>query len=123
MNEKTPLERALFIGCLILAGEAVFSLPFHVARFFRPTVLHVFDFTNTELGAVQAVNNAKKDLLVVGTDGIDEAVELVKAGGMAATVAQDPYAMGATAVQTLQKLVKGEAVEFDMLVPSKLISE
>jgi sugar phosphate permease len=45
----------MFIGCLIIAGEAVFSLPFHVARFFRPTVLHVFDFTNTELGAVQAV--------------------------------------------------------------------
>ena len=55
MSEKTPLERALFIGCLIIAGEAVFSLPFHVARFFRPTVLHVLDFTNTELGAVQAV--------------------------------------------------------------------
>jgi len=44
----------MFIGCLIIAGEAVFSLPFHVARFFRPTVLQVFDFTNTELGAVQA---------------------------------------------------------------------
>jgi len=45
----------MFIGCLVIAGEAVFSLPFHVARFFRPTVLQVFDFTNTELGAVQAV--------------------------------------------------------------------
>ena len=75
------------------------------------------------LGAVQAVNNAKKDIIVVGTDGIDEAVEAVKSGAMAATVAQDPYAMGATAVQTLQKLIKGEAVEFDMLVPSKLITE
>ncbi len=48
----------MFIGCLIIAGEAVFSLPFHVARFFRPTVLQVFDFTNTELGAVQAVYGA-----------------------------------------------------------------
>lgn len=43
------------MGCLIVAGEAVFSLPFHVARFFRPTVLRVFDFSNTELGTVQAV--------------------------------------------------------------------
>ena len=40
---------------LIVAGEAVFSLPFHVARFFRPTVLQVFDLSNTELGAAQAV--------------------------------------------------------------------
>ena len=75
------------------------------------------------LGAVQAVTNAKKEIIVVGTDGIDEAVEAVKAGQMAATVAQDPYAMGVTAVQTLQKLIKGEAVEFDMLVPSKLITK
>jgi nitrate/nitrite transporter NarK len=40
---------------LIVAGEAIFTLPFHVARFFRPTVLSVFDLTNTELGAAQAV--------------------------------------------------------------------
>ena len=55
MNEKHQLERVMSIVCLIIAGEAVFSLPFHVARFFRPTVLQVFDFTNTELGTVQAV--------------------------------------------------------------------
>ena len=55
MSDKQQLERVVVIGCLIIAGEAVFSLPFHVARFFRPTVLQVFEFTNTELGAVQAV--------------------------------------------------------------------
>lgn len=55
MTQSKPLDRAIFIGCLIVAGEAVFSLPFHVARFFRPTVLQVLGFTNTELGAVQAV--------------------------------------------------------------------
>ncbi len=55
MTENNPLDRAMFIGCLIVAGEAVFSLPFHVTRYFRPTLLRVFDFTNTELGAVQAV--------------------------------------------------------------------
>jgi len=55
VSEKHQLERVVTIVCLIIAGEAVFSLPFHVARFFRPTVLQVFDFTNTELGAVQAV--------------------------------------------------------------------
>ena len=40
---------------LILAGEAVYALPFHVTRFFRPTVLEVFGLSNTELGTVQAV--------------------------------------------------------------------
>ena len=40
---------------LIVAGEAIFALPFHLARFFRPTVLEVFGLTNTELGAAQGV--------------------------------------------------------------------
>lgn len=39
---------------LIVAGEAVFALPFHITRFFRPTVLDVFGLSNTELGTVQA---------------------------------------------------------------------
>lgn len=39
---------------LVVAGEAVFALPFHVARYFRPTVLSVFGFTNTELGEAMA---------------------------------------------------------------------
>ena len=43
------------MAALVVAGEAVFCLPFHVTRFFRPTVLGVFDLTNTELGVAQAV--------------------------------------------------------------------
>ncbi len=33
----------------------VFSLPFHVSRFFRPTVLDVFNLSNTALGDIFAV--------------------------------------------------------------------
>lgn len=40
---------------LILAGEAVYALPFHIARFFRPTLLEVFGLTATELGAAQGI--------------------------------------------------------------------
>lgn len=36
---------------IILAGEAVFILPFVLARVFRPTFLDVFDFDNVQLGA------------------------------------------------------------------------
>jgi sugar phosphate permease len=49
------LQRFLFMLGLILAGEAIFALPFHVARFFRPTVLEVFSISATELGAAQGV--------------------------------------------------------------------
>ncbi len=36
---------------LVVAGEAVFGLPFVVARVWRPTLLDVFGITNFELGA------------------------------------------------------------------------
>jgi len=40
---------------LVFAGEMIFSLPFHTARFFRHTLLEVFDFSNTQLGDVFAL--------------------------------------------------------------------
>ncbi|QHJ13369.1 Inner membrane protein YihN [Paraglaciecola mesophila] len=40
---------------IILAGELIFALPFHLARFFRPTFLQAFGLTNTQLGDIFAV--------------------------------------------------------------------
>jgi len=40
---------------LIVAGEAIFLLPFVVARIFRPTFLEVFELTNLELGTAFAL--------------------------------------------------------------------
>ncbi len=48
-------DRFVHMLCLILAGEAIFSLPFHIARFFRKPVLDVFGFSNADLGDVFAV--------------------------------------------------------------------
>ena len=48
-------SRFLIIFALVFAAEANFSLSFHVPRFFRPTFLEVFQFTNTQLGDVFAV--------------------------------------------------------------------
>lgn len=45
----------LIIFCLVFSGEMIFSLPFHIARFFRPTVLDVFGLSNAELGDVFAI--------------------------------------------------------------------
>ncbi len=61
------------------------------------------------LGAQQAVENAGKagQIIVVGTDGIPEAVQEVKDGKMAATVAQDPAEVGAESLRQLIKAVAG----------------
>ncbi len=40
---------------LVIAGEIIFGLPFHLGRFFRPTLLDTLGFTNTQLGDVFAV--------------------------------------------------------------------
>ncbi len=50
----TP-RRAMTLLCLMFAGEAIFSLPFHIARFFRPTVLAAFAIGNTALGDAFAI--------------------------------------------------------------------
>ncbi len=47
-------SKLIYILTLIFAGEIIFALPFHVARFFRPTLLHVFEFSNTQLGDIFA---------------------------------------------------------------------
>ncbi len=49
------MRRIFQITVLIVAGEMIFSLPFHTARFFRPTLLDVFGFSNTDLGDIFAV--------------------------------------------------------------------
>ena len=54
MNSQSPAQRIFFMACLIVAGEAIFSLPFHVTRYFQPTFLKVFGFTNLELGVAKA---------------------------------------------------------------------
>jgi nitrate/nitrite transporter NarK len=48
-------RRFLYMVALIFAGEAVYTLPFAIARFFRPTMLDVFGLTATELGFAQGV--------------------------------------------------------------------
>lgn len=49
------LSRLIAISSLIIAGEIIFALPFHLARFFRPTLLETFELTATQLGAAQGL--------------------------------------------------------------------
>ena len=48
-------KRIITLVILIIAGETIFLLPFVIARIFRPTLLVVFDITNTELGTYFSV--------------------------------------------------------------------
>lgn len=52
MTDRSAKKQSIFIILLlILAGEAVFVLPFVLARIFRPTFLEIFNINNFELGS------------------------------------------------------------------------
>lgn len=71
------------------------------------------------LGAVEAC--AGKDIVIIGFDATDDALAAVEAGTMAATIAQKPDLMGATAVETAAKLIAGETVEKNLPVEVELV--
>ena len=73
------------------------------------------------LGAVEAIGI--KNIIVVGFDSTDDAVAAIKKGKMAATVAQKPDLMGATAVETAIKIINGEAVEKSIPVEVELVTK
>lgn len=75
------------------------------------------------LGALRAVKAAKKEIIIVGFDGTDDAVKAVEGGQLAATIAQQPEKIGELGVETADKVLKGEKVEAQIPVPLKVISK
>lgn len=55
MDTPRPKRSIFIILLLIFAGEAIFVLPFVLARVFRPTFLEVFNINNFELGSCFSV--------------------------------------------------------------------
>jgi ribose transport system substrate-binding protein len=80
---------------------------------------------NMALGAMEAISAAGRldEIMIVGFDAIDNAVEAVEEGEMAATVAQKPSLMGEMAVETAIKVANGEEVDEYTPVPLELITE
>ena len=64
------------------------------------------------LGAIEAAEAAGRadEIVFVGFDAIDDAIQAIKEGKLAATVAQQPAEMGRLAVETAVKYLNGEDV-------------
>lgn len=76
------------------------------------------------LGALKAIQAAGlKNVAVVGFDATADAVASVKAGGLAATVQQQPELIGQYGVQTAKKLIDGQQVEKFIPVPLNLVKQ
>lgn len=81
--------------------------------------------TNDEmaLGAARAFEAAGiTGVEVVGTNAdVDALTSIVEGTGVTASVRQDPYLMGATAIETALSYLSGESVDAQIIVPVRVI--
>ena len=84
----------------------------------HPNVKAIFaENDEMALGAIEALGDkAGKDVIVVGFDGVEDALKAIKEGTMYASIAQQPADMAAQAVVEASKLLKGEAATKEMQV-------
>lgn len=77
------------------------------------------------LGALEAVDAAglSGKVYVVGFDGTSDAIESIKSGGMAASVAQEPYNIGVMGVNAAQNSFSGKKNPETTYVPVKLLTK
>jgi ribose transport system substrate-binding protein len=73
------------------------------------------------LGVQEAVNASKKDILVVGVDGIQEAYESIRRGELAATVDSFPKFKGQIAVEMALRMLGGQELPRVIWTPQALI--
>lgn len=73
------------------------------------------------LGVQEAVNDSKKNILVVGVDGIGEAYDSIRKGEMDATVDSFPYFKGQVAVEAALRVLSGQDLPRVVWTPQALI--
>jgi inositol transport system substrate-binding protein len=76
------------------------------------------------IGALHALEQAhlKDKVPVVGIDAIAEALQMVKAGRLDATVFQDARAQGSTAVDVACRIVRGQPYDKQAFIPFRLVT-
>jgi ribose transport system substrate-binding protein len=75
------------------------------------------------LGAIEAINSSGKEVMVIGFDGNDDALNAIKSGDMEATVAQQPELIGKLAVDAARDVLQGEKVKNIIAAPLKLVTQ
>lgn len=75
------------------------------------------------LGAIKAIQEAKRKIVVVGFDGTADGVAAVKNGAMYGSIAQQPALIGSVGVEEADKVIKGEQVPASVPVPLTVIKQ
>jgi ribose transport system substrate-binding protein len=74
------------------------------------------------LAAEQLGLEINKDFFAVGIDGNQPTLDLLQGGKFSATLGVDPFRMGVTVVDTMQKVFAGEEVPQIILTPSVVVT-
>lgn len=74
------------------------------------------------MGALQAAEAEGKDLVIIGVDGISDALQAVKDGRLSASVLQDADGQASAVIDVAAKVGVGEEVESRYNVPFQLIT-
>jgi inositol transport system substrate-binding protein len=80
---------------------------------------------DSALGAIEALKGAGKagKVMVLGVDGLPEALKAIEEGSMAGTVVQQVVDQAKTTLEVAAKLLKGEKVERHIQIPGELVSK
>jgi ABC-type sugar transport system substrate-binding protein len=89
----------------------------------HPDVKGIYANNDTmAVGVAKAVAASGKQIAVVGTDGVPEAIAGVRKGTMTATVSPLPYWEGYWAVEAAVRLLEGQEVAPWVVAPAQLIT-
>ena len=91
----------------------------------NPNVVGIFaENDEMALGALKALGDrAGKSVFVVGFDGTADGIDAIKAGGMHASIAQQPEELGRAAVEAAVKVANGETLPATIAVPVTVITK
>ena len=92
----------------------------------QPDVAGVFAHNDEMiLGAIQAAQAAGRDknIVFVGFDAVDDAVNAINSGQLQATVAQQPAMIGELGVKSAADFLNGKSVDKNIPVPLSLVSK
>jgi ribose transport system substrate-binding protein len=90
----------------------------------QPTVDAVFAHNDEmALGALKAIQGSGRKIRVIGFDATDDAVAAVKAGTLAATVAQQPALIGSLGIDTVKAVLAGKPVQKNVAVSLQLVTK
>lgn len=77
------------------------------------------------LGALEAIvaSGRMDDIVLIGCDSIDPAIEKIKEGQLNATISEPPFYLGKTSVEMAKKYLDGEKLDESIILDSTLVTK